>query len=423
MPLTRDDQGRARIGGVALVELLARADVPTPAYVVDVDGVVANAEALLAGFGAAPGLVCYAVKANAAGRLLRRLAAVGVGADVVSGGELALALAVGVAPDRIVYSGVAKRDDELDRAIGVGPAGILAVQIESVEELPRIAARARALGRSARVSIRVNPSIEADTHAHIATGHDEAKFGVPIADVPGLVRELARRPEISLVGLSTHIGSQMTAVDEYVAAAEKLTALARDLEQDGPPLRYVDFGGGFGVDYGAGCAAKPADFVRASRAVLDRAGFGDRMMLAEPGRCLVAAETVILTRVIQRKAWRRETSAGWVFVDAGMNDLLRPALYGARHRIEPIAAIAGEIRPHRVAGPVCESSDDFGTYDLPVGVLDAVVIRDAGAYGQTMASQYNGRPIAAEVFVEGGRVSHVAAGTSVDRWVADRLAT
>lgn len=416
--LDRDANGRARLGGVLLESIAGRGDVSTPFYAYDVDAMVDEARELSRGFGAREHLVCYAVKANTAGRILRRLAAEGVGADVVSRGELEVCLGAGVPPSRVVWSGVAKTDAELDRAIS---AGILSVHAESVEELRRLDARARSVGRRVDVSLRVNPGVEADTHANIATGHDEAKFGVPLADVPLAVAAIDDAPSLSLVGLSSHVGSQMVRVDEYVRAAEVIAGLARELSQRGRSLSLLDLGGGMGVDYGEGCPVRPRAFIEAATRAIAHTVDVSRL-LCEPGRALVAAHGVLVTRVVQEKRWSGRDTAGWVFVDAGMNDLARPAMYGARHRIEPVVSTGARESRVRVGGPVCESSDDFGTYELPDPAPELLMIRDAGAYGFTMASQYNGRALPAEVFVEGGVVTSLGCSASVDDWVRGRLA-
>lgn len=420
MTLTRDASGAACMGGVSLPSLLA-SGLPTPAYVYDVDGVVDEARALGAGFGGREHLICFAIKANSSGRLLRRLAAAGVGADVVSLGEMRVAMGAGVPAGRIVWSGVAKRDDEIDAALA---AGLLSIHAESVEELLRIEARARAAGAVARVSLRVNPSVEADTHAHIATGHDEAKFGVPLDAVNQAADLALASPHLRLVGLSAHIGSQMTSTGAYVSGVDTLAGLAAALLARGAPFDLLDLGGGFGIDYGAGCPVRPADFLREACARLENHRLPPLRLLCEPGRSLVAAHGALVSRVIQSKRWSRPDSAGWVFLDAGMNDLMRPALYGARHRIEPLSMEPGAPqRPWKVGGPVCESSDDFGLFELPSEPPGAVVIRDAGAYGYTMANRYNGRAMPAEVFIEGGQVTATSRVDDVDGWVAGRLAT
>lgn len=419
--LTRDAQG-AVLGGVRLADLFQGGAIETPAYVYDLDAMEAEARELVAGFGARPHLVAYAVKANSAGPVVRALVRGGCGAEVVSGAELAVALGCGVAPDRVLYSGVGKLARELDAAIGAGERGILAIQMESVEEIARVAARAAALGRRARVSIRVNPGVEADTHAHVATGHDEAKFGVARADLPATWEALAAAPQLDLVGLSCHVGSQLTQVGEYLTAAEVLLALAVERHAAGARLDFLDFGGGFGVDYGAGCAARPADFARKGAALLDASPLAALRLVVEPGRSLVAAHGVLCAAVIDAKR-SREGDRRWLVIDAGMNDLIRPALYAARHRIEALdgAHAAPASAPgYRVVGPVCESSDDFGEHPF-AAVPERVLIRDAGAYGFTMASEYNGRALPTEVFLRGGRVAEISASPGVDAWVARRL--
>lgn len=427
MSLTRDGSGALRLGGALLAgpgpgpDLVS--ELGTPSYVYDLDAMAAEARALEAGFEAQPHLVCYAVKANTAGPVVRALVAEGCGADVVSGAELAVALACGVRPERIVYSGVAKRDDELDRALGCGERGIGAVQIESVEEIARVEARARNARRRARVSVRVNPSVnlETATHAHIATGHDEAKFGVPLDDAPAAVQAVAASPHLELVGIGVHAGSQFVSVDPYLSSARVLFQLVRGLRDGGklPALAFVDTGGGFGVDYGQGCALRPADFVRAARAEQRARGLGDLALYVEPGRSLVAAHGVLLARVIQAKVAK---AARWLMIDAGMNDLVRPALYQARHRIVPLGP-EGEKQEQvawHVVGPVCESSDDFGEHLLPRQPPGAVAILDAGAYGYTMASQYNGRQLPVEGFLRGGKLVGRTERASADAWAEAR---
>jgi diaminopimelate decarboxylase len=421
--LTRDDRGSV-LGGMALGDIFGSGEVGTPAYVYDLDAIAAGARALAAGFGDARHLVAYAVKANTAGPIVRTLAREGCGAEVVSGGELAVALRSGVPADRILWSGVGKQAWEIDRALGAGDRGILAIQIEGVEEIARVDARAAALGRTARVSLRVNPGVEADTHAYVATGHDEAKFGIARGDLPAAWEALERAPHVALVGLSAHVGSQLTRTDDYLAAASVLLAIAEERQRARPTLELVDLGGGFGVDYGAGCAATPADFARGAARLLAGSSLGSLLLVVEPGRCLVAAHGVLCATVLGTKRSRSAEGGDerrWLMIDAGMNDLLRPALYRARHRVEPMdSAPAPDAPLWRVVGPVCESSDDFGAH--PFAAPPArVLIRDAGAYGYTMASEYNGRPLPAEVFVRDGLVAAVHQPRGVDAWVADRV--
>lgn len=422
MPTTRDGDGHLCLGGAPLERVLQEAGVGTPAYVYDVSGVVASARALRAAFDGAPHLVAYALKANSAGPIVRALAAEGCGADVVSGAELTVALACGMRPDDVVFSGVAKRDAEIDLAIGAGPAGIGAIQIESVEEIDRVATRARALGRRARVSLRINPAVDKDaieTHSHIATGHDEAKFGVPRDDIDvALERVRGAGSALSLVGLSAHVGSQFTSTSAYVESAQVLLDVVAALPERGS-LAFVDTGGGFGIDYGDGCEAQPADFVRETRAAQRARGLEGLALHVEPGRSLVAAHGVLVATVIQSKI---ASERRWLLIDAGMNDLMRPALYQARHRVVPLTLTSAATRAWRVVGPVCESSDDFGVHELPDSAPRAVALLDAGAYGFTMASEYNGRPLAAEIFLRQGRVVAKSPGADVGRWVRSRVA-
>ena len=417
MATGRDARGSLTLGGVELIELARDPAIGTPTYVYDLDAIAGEARELGAAFDGAPHLVAYAVKANSAGPVVRALAAAGCGADVVSGGELDLAIACGVSPANIVYSGVAKTDDEIARAI---KAGIRALQIESVEEIARIEGRASALGVRASVSIRINPAVAfdtLDTHAHIATGHDEAKFGVPRADVERAILGVVASPHLALVGLGSHVGSQFSSLDAYLEAARALFALVRSVRSE-TSLAFVDTGGGFGVDYGDGCPVRPADFVRAVRVEQRAAGLEDLALVVEPGRSMVAAHGVVVAKVIQTKV---AADRRWMMIDAGMNDLLRPALYQARHRVVSLDAPTADAIAWRVVGPVCESSDDFGAHVLPSVAPAYVAILDAGAYGYTMASEYNGRPLPAEVFLRGGGVEERFARGDAAEWVARRL--
>jgi diaminopimelate decarboxylase len=428
MSLERNEEGRLMLGGVELAEAVRT--VGTPAYVYDLDAIAAEARALRGAFGKTRHLVAYAVKANSAAEIVRTLAREGCGADVVSGAELGLALACGVPAERILYSGVAKRDDELDRAISAGASGIGAIQVESVEEITRIEARAAIMGWKAQVSLRVNPGVDIDdlsTHAHIATGHDDAKFGVPVADLAAAMAALASSPHLALVGLTAHVGSQFTTLAPYLASARALFDVTKEVRKT-KKLDYVDTGGGFGIDYGAGCSASPADFVRAALEEKKAAGLDDLALYVEPGRSLVAAHAVLVGRVLLRKV---SAARRWVMLDTGMNDLIRPALYQAKHRIELCdratpaterAAGAADAGAWRVVGPVCESSDDFGEHPLGDAPEGLVAIRDAGAYGYTMASRYNGRALPAEVFIAQGKVVMARARDDDEVWIRDRLA-
>ena len=346
---------------------------------------------------------------------MRTIAAAGAGADIVSGAELELALGCGIAPNRIVMSGVAKTDDEIDLAI---VRGIAAIQTESVEEIARIAARAAATKRRARVSLRVNPGIAIDTHAHVATGHDEAKFGIARGDLGEALRRIAdARDSLELVGVSTHVGSMLGDVKKYLESAKVVCEVASMRLSSGDKLDFVDFGGGFAIDYGGTEPARPADFARGALELLREQDLTGLRLVVEPGRALVGAYGVLIARVLQGK---RSGERRWAMIDAGMNDLLRPALYGARHRIEPLEREPGGAS-YRVVGPVCESADDFGEHPLGEPLPELVAIRDAGAYGFTMASNYNGRALPAEVFAAQGRVVGTSTGPGAETWVSARL--
>jgi diaminopimelate decarboxylase len=420
MPVSRDLSGHLLLGGASLATIAAQG---TPAYVYDLDGIAAEARALQAAFNDAPHLVAYAVKANSAGAIVRTVAAEGCGADIVSGAELLVALGCGVPPEKIVFNGVAKTDDELDRAVA---AGIGAIQLESVEEIARIEARGRAVGRRVRVSIRINPGVDLEgaTHAHIATGHDRAKFGVPRDQVPRAAERIEASTDLTLVGMTSHVGSHFTDVGPYVAAAQVLFSLVRTMRDGGrlKSLQYVDTGGGFGVAYSDQATVEPPSaFVMAARAEQRAARLSDLALYVEPGRCLVAAHGVLLARVVQTK----ETSAGrWLMIDAGMNDLIRPALYQAVHRVVPVEAgnPPGSAIPWRVVGPVCESSDDFGEHVLPREPPRFVALLDSGAYGYTMASRYNGRQLPAEVFLRDGVIAGLTRRLPAEEWARDRIA-
>jgi diaminopimelate decarboxylase len=373
----------------------AAADHGTPLYVYSRAAVEEAYAAYDRAFAPVPHRVCYALKANASRAVLRVLAGLGAGADIVSGFELRAALGAGFTPDRVVFSGVGKTDAEL--AAGV-EAGVGSFNAESEAEIARIAAHASARGRTAPVALRVNPDIDARSHPHISTGRRENKFGTDIAraeEILGRVRPLAG---VRIVGVSCHIGSQVTDLGPLQEAARELAALSRRLLDRGFPLETIDVGGGLGVDYDGSGAPTPEAF--AAR-VLPELGGLRLTVLLEPGRSLVARAGVLLTRVLDVKQNRGRT---FVVVDAGMNDLVRPVLYDAYHRIEPVTRSGRTAARVDVVGPVCETADFLARdRELPeVRPGELLAVRDAGAYGFSMASTYNMRPRPAEVLVEGG---------------------
>lgn len=338
--------------------------------------------------------VCYAVKANGNLGLLELLNNLGCGFDAVSEGELARVLKAGGRAKRTIFSGVGKRPEEIERAL---KAGVLYLGVESAEELATVAEVAQRVGVRAPVALRVNPDVDAQTHAYIATGMKKNKFGVPWDQARDLYQSHAAHPHLELCGVTCHIGSQITQLAPFQDAAERMARLATDLQQSGVPLRYLGMGGGLGVPYGDEGPPSPQAYGEALSAVVKPTGL---TLVLEPGRVIMGNAGVLLTRVVRRKTG---ADRQFVIVDAAMNDLLRPALYQAHHRMEVVAPRPGPQETVDVVGPVCESADAFAR-NLTLSRVeagDALVLRTAGAYGFVMSSQYNGRPRAAEVLCDG----------------------
>lgn len=416
--------GFSRVAGELVCDDLpvaaAAARFGTPLYLYSAAAIREAFAAYSRAFAPVPHRICYALKANGSGAILRLLRSLGAGADIVSGGELRAALRAGFAPERIVFSGVGKSEDEI--ALGVESA-IAAFNVESEQEIERIAAAARRLGQRARVALRVNPNIDPRSHPYISTGLKENKFGVDIRLAEEILGRARERPEIEVAGVQCHIGSQISDLAPLQEAARELARLARRLLDRGFALRTIDIGGGLGVDYEGG-ALPDADGL-AERVLEALAGLPLTLLL-EPGRSLLARAGALVTRVQYVKQNRGKR---FVIVDAGMNDLLRPSLYQAFHRIEPVAggggaaggvAAAGDAAPGAagngpgatgaapeiadVVGPVCETGDFLARSRplAPAAPGDLLAVLDAGAYGFAMASNYNMRPRAAEAMVEGG---------------------
>jgi diaminopimelate decarboxylase len=389
--------------------------VGTPTYIYSSAHIEARHDELAQACAGHPTLLCYAVKANSSQAVLRTLARRGAGADIVSGGELARALAAGVPAAKIVFSGVGKLDAEIDAAIS---AGVRAINVESAEELERVAARARALGRVADVALRVNPDIDPDTHPYLATGLRESKFGVAMAEAGALALHAAASSGLRLIGMACHIGSQIADETPFLAAFDRLRGLIVGLRERGVTLQHLDLGGGLGIAY---TRDEPTLDVPAFGAAVTAAARGLGLdLVLEPGRYFVGNAGVLLTRVIGRK--RGETRS-FAIVDAAMNDLIRPALYGAFHAIVPVDVAAAGRPPVRadIVGPVCESGDFLGTDRLlpwpEPGELLAVL--GAGAYGMAMASTYNTRALPAEVLVRGGEFAVTRPRRSIEALIAD----
>jgi diaminopimelate decarboxylase len=358
-------------------------------------------------------LVAFAVKANSNLSVLATLARLGCGADTVSEGEIRRALKAGITGDRIVFSGVGKTDDELAFAI---EAGVRQINIESAVELDRLIAVAAGKGASPEIAIRVNPDVGAGGHAKITTGGAADKFGVPFADAPALYARAAASPHVTPVGLACHIGSQITTLAPLEAAFQALKRMTLDLRAQGLTVSRLDLGGGLGVPYhGQSDLPSIADYVAMAAGVLE----GLEVEAAfEPGRLLAANAGVLLSRVIQIN--ERGDGRRFAVLDAGMNDLMRPALYDAFHDLVPVRPREGEPRAYDLVGPICESTDIFARarQSPPLQAGDLVAFMGAGAYGAVLASEYNSRPLVPEVLVDGDRWAIVRVRPSYDEMLA-----
>ena len=366
-----------------------------------------------------PHLIAYAVKANGALGVIASLARLGAGADVVSEGEMRRALAAGVPPEKIVFSGVGKTADEMRAAL---EADVGQFNVESREELELLATVAAELGRTARIAMRVNPDVDPKTHAKISTGLSSTKFGVPLDEAMAAYARAAELPSLEVVGLDAHIGSQLTELSPFEAAFRRLRALTLELRAAGHEIRRLDLGGGLGIPYRRSNDAPPLPF---DYGALIKRTVGDLgcEIVIEPGRLIVGNAGVLVSRAIYVK----ETAAKrFLILDAAMNDLIRPAMYDAWHDIEPVRepATDAEIRPMDVVGPVCETGDIFAAARPlpPIAAGDLVAFRSAGAYGAVMASEYNARPLVAEVLVSGDRFEIIRPRPTYDEMLRrDRL--
>jgi diaminopimelate decarboxylase len=371
------------------------AAVGTPFYAYDGGLFRERIHRFRAAFGDAPHALCYALKANDALALVAIAAKEGLGADIVSGGELAKALRAGMAPERIVFSGVGKHRDELRAALA---AGVRSVNVESLGELDAVAEEAAALGAAAPVSVRLNPDVETDTHAYVATGSAASKFGLGLAEARAAYARAAADPALEPVGLSFHVGSQLLDPGPVLAAAEKAAGLWRELAAAGIALRDLDVGGGLGIAYDGGEDAAVEPYAEALAGVAGELG---AKLVLEPGRWLVGPVGTFVTRVLYVKDAPGRRIA---VCDGGMNDLIRPALYDTQHPLELLGGADRPRGPVDVVGPVCETGDFFALgVELPLPKPgDLVAIGQAGAYCRVMASAYNARPLCAEVLREDG---------------------
>ncbi len=384
--------------GVALDRLAEQ--VGTPFYCYSASTLEARYDAYAEGFATSGlrALVAYGVKANDNLAVIATLARRGAGADTVSAGEIRRAMTAGVAPERIVFSGVGKTREEIGFALA---AGVGQFNVESEAELGALTEVARRLGRVAPVALRVNPDVDAGTHDKIATGRKGDKFGVPLEDSAALYARMAATPGLAVRGLAMHIGSQLTDIAPFRAAFGRLAEAARGLVAQGLPVGTLDFGGGLGVPYRD---EVPPSHAAYAGAIAEAVRGLDVAVVVEPGRSLVAESGVLVTRVLYVK---RSRGKAFVVVDAGMNDLLRPAMYDAWHGIRPVVepSAGTGLDPVDVVGPICESSDVFARSRPlpPASEGQLLVIDNAGAYGRVMASCYNGRPLVPEVMVRGSR--------------------
>ena len=383
----------------------------TPCYVYSQGTLLGNYQRLHGTLAPIPNLICYSVKANSHLRILGLLRQAGAGFDVVSGGELTRALRAGAAPDTIVFSGVGKAQHEIDAGLA---AGILMFNVESAGELEVIESRARALQKVGRVSIRVNPDVEADTHPYISTGQMIHKFGVPKDEAPELYRRAASSPHLKVHGVACHIGSQILEVEPFLKALDEILDVARHLSAEGIAVEALDLGGGYGISYGA---ERPLDVEMMAQGLEQRLRVAALRLIVEPGRSLVGNAGVLLTRVLYVKRNQRKN---FVVVDAGMNDMMRPTLYGSYHEIVPVTRGTPERLQADVVGPICESGDFFARdRDMPdVQPGDVLALMTAGAYGYVLASNYNTRPRPAEVMVRGAEAELIRARETVEALMA-----
>ncbi|HXX23098.1 MAG TPA: diaminopimelate decarboxylase [Terriglobia bacterium] len=383
----------------------------TPAYVYSQGAILGNFSHLKQSLALLPNLICYSVKANSNLRILKLLSQAGAGFDVVSGGELARALRAGAIADRIVFSGVGKTEAEIDAGLG---AGIGMFNVESRGELELIERRARALGRPARIAIRVNPEVEARTHAYISTGQIIHKFGVPKDEALELYRRAACSSHMKIHGVACHIGSQILDVEPFLKALDEILALAAQLEAEGLRIEYLDLGGGYGIRY---ADEQPLDFETLGRRLEERLRATQYRLIVEPGRALVGNAGLLLTRVLYVK---RNRQKNFIVVDAGMNDLMRPALYGSYHEIIPVRDHPGDRLEADVVGPLCETGDflaqDRKMPDVQPG--DLLAILAAGAYGFVLSSNYNTRPRPAEVLIHGSQAELIRPRETLEELMA-----
>ncbi|MDF1525678.1 MAG: diaminopimelate decarboxylase [bacterium] len=377
------------------VEEIAR-EVGTPFYLYSASTIERHFTVFTEAFSQRDHIVCYSVKANSNLAVLRLLADLGAGADIVSGGELFRALRAGIPADKIVFSGVGKRVDEIRSAL---EAEILMFNVESRDELLAINETGRKMGKRAPVALRVNPDVDPKTHPYISTGMKKNKFGIPITEALSIYREAAQLDWIEVLGVDCHIGSQLTTSGPFAEAVAKLMVLVNELEAGGMSIRYFDVGGGLGIVYDDESPPLPDNY---ANAIIDALGNSERTLILEPGRVIVGNAGILVTKTLYNK---KGATKNFIIVDAGMNDLIRPSLYDAYQEVIPVVKNDREEMVADVVGPICESTDFLARdHKLPVMASgELLAVMSAGAYGFPMASQYNSRPRVAEVMVKGDR--------------------
>jgi diaminopimelate decarboxylase len=400
-------QGAALVCDEAPLDRIAAAE-GTPLYVYSAATIAARYRAIDEAFADYPHTIHYALKANSTLAITRLLRGLGSHADANSGGEIDVAMRAGFIPSQIVFTGVGKTHAELGQAIDLG---VHTINVESAGEIARIDALSRDRQTRTRIAIRVNPDVDARTHPHISTGLKTNKFGIPIGTVREVCAKARSLSGVVIVGLHAHVGSQITDMDPLARAAQALVALARELAADGTPIEHLDIGGGLGVSYDGTPVPEASDYANVVLPIVRESGLA---IVLEPGRQIVAPAGALLTRVVDVKP--QPDGRLFVVMDAGMTELIRPMLYNAFHRIEPVLRTDAPLTPCDIVGPLCESSDTLGKDRLlprpDVGELYAVL--DTGAYGAVMASNYNRRLLPAEVMVENGAARLIRRRQTID---------
>lgn len=388
----------------------------TPAYIYSRATLERHWHAFDKAFGSHPHLICFAVKSNSNIALLNVMARLGSGFDIVSQGELERVLAAGGEPSKVVFSGVAKSHSEIQRALEVG---IRCFNIESIAELHRINEVAGQLGKIAPISLRVNPDVDAHTHPYISTGLKENKFGVSVTQAREVYRLAKSLPNVKITGMDCHIGSQLTELQPFLDATDRLIVLMEQLKEDGIELHHLDLGGGLGVPYNGEEPPHPTEYAKALLEKLK--GYADLEIILEPGRAITANAGILVTKVEYLKA---NEDRNFAIVDTGMNDMIRPALYEAYMQITEVdQSLVRKKAVYDVVGPICETSDFLGkSRELAIEQGDLIAMRSAGAYGAAMSSTYNSRPQAVEIMVDGDQAHLIKARASfADLWRLEKL--